>query len=175
MAASCTTDFPAHWISDAEHLPADGPAREAGLRDAAGTLDRVPGDGRGISQRDGFGSDGTGFGNEAGTLCVDRDNDGYSTCAGDCDDADDRVHPQQEGFFSQATRAGGFDFDCSELVERRYPDLVSCTRSEDGCEGDGWRDAVPDCGARARFVECRRSSYFRCATGDSSDRRQECR
>ncbi|RME53177.1 hypothetical protein D6783_02730 [Candidatus Woesearchaeota archaeon] len=61
--------------------------------------------------------------------CVDEDNDGTTTCARDCDDADPAIHP------GAAEQCNGVDDDCDGAVDETYDnDLDGYPRNDPACE-----------------------------------------
>ena len=58
----------------------------------------------------------------------DRDNDGWTTCAGDCDDDDPSINP------AQVERPNGRDDDCNDLVDDKTPAYDN--------DGDGYCEAA---------------------------------
>ncbi len=90
----------------------------------------------------------------------DEDGEKAMACGGeDCDDHDDRVYPEQPLFFGEASSNSdvGFDYNCSGGAERE-PELnaiLSCGKLlQLGCEGEGFKDQKPACGATGTWGEC---------------------
>lgn len=65
---------------------------------------QVGGDNSGSSGEDSSGS-------SYGSPCFDYDNDGYTTCAGDCNDSDPNVHPGAKDI------CDGYDNDCDGMYD----------------------------------------------------------
>jgi hypothetical protein len=113
--------------------------------------------------------------------CPDSDGDGWSGCAGDCDDGNSLVHPGQKLYFAKPTAKVGFDYDCDGHAELQLPAKAACTAAVGGCSGEGWEQQVPACGKQAKWVVCL-SSYKKgilvCKEEDEDDaasRTQACR
>jgi hypothetical protein len=80
---------------------------------------------------------------------------GYVGSSDDCDDADPKAHPGQQGFFPNPTSGSGtFDYNCDGVEEPEHSDLAACTKAPGGCAGHGWSNKVPDCGKWAAWSEC---------------------
>jgi hypothetical protein len=95
----------------------------------------------------------------AGVCCTDKDIDGYTApCGGDCNDSNASVHPNQSGWFTAPVPiVGGFDYNCSGVPEKQYPDLVACVFvSGSTCTGEGWQGSVPACGQQGTFMSCKK-------------------
>ncbi len=96
---------------------------------------------------------------------ADLDGDGYiaESCGGTdtCDD-DERVHPEQEGYFETESACGGYDFNGDGFEEAQWTAAVECDSSPNGCETvvEGWSfpDIVPKCGTE---------HYWGCTTADN--------
>lgn len=78
----------------------------------------------------------------------------------DCFDGDNRVRPDQTGWFTKPSDRG-YDYDCSGADEQRYvkakvsPSAVCITLQLGSCTGTaGWVGDTPACGARAEYTEC---------------------
>ncbi|MEW6519829.1 MAG: S8 family serine peptidase [Thermodesulfobacteriota bacterium] len=74
------------------------------------------------------------------THCLDEDGDSWTTCAGDCDDADSAVYPGAE-----ETCADLLDNDCDNGIDEGCAD---CTDND----GDGWTTCDGDCDDTDRHV-----------------------
>jgi hypothetical protein len=91
----------------------------------------------------------------------DCDGDTYlvkgGSCGGDdCDDADDRAHPNQGEFYDTPSKGvGGFDFDCNGTPLPKFH-IVNCGVGLLVCpaNGDGYENPVPGCGVEAMYVKC---------------------
>jgi hypothetical protein len=115
---------------------------------------------------------GCGAGCQDGACCTDADHDGSTTCAGDCNDGDVRVHPGQTGYFPSPS-GGSFDFNCDGEAEPRYPDLVDCAGGSGGCAGSGWSGQVPACGAQGMYATCKKQGQN--CVPEGAPRAQSCR
>lgn len=86
----------------------------------------------------------------------DQDKDGFLAfgCDGglDCDDLDDRAHPDAGFVSALPTLATKGDWNCNGIIEKRYPVNVDCTKA--GACGAGFKDDPP-CGAIGSFVTCK--------------------
>lgn len=117
-----------------------------------------------------------------GASCVDFDNDDYLSedspleCEQiepfvgkdrDCDDGDVQTHPDQATYFTQErANDGGWDYDCSGMVETRY--VTSC--DEVSCPGNWLAVAAgePGCGDPGNIMQC--PAITGCATpSDTGD------
>lgn len=88
-------------------------------------------------------------------FCPDLDGDGESACAGDCHDGDKRVSAKQSAFFDvpyAGSSGASFDYNCSGKAEPRYPSLGSCGTPPSCKMTEGWKDAVPTCGATGNLI-----------------------
>lgn len=74
------------------------------------------------------------------THCLDEDGDGWSTCAGDCDDGSDRVNPG-----AAETCADLLDNNCDGSIDEG---CVECTDND----GDGWTTCDGDCDDADRHI-----------------------
>jgi hypothetical protein len=80
---------------------------------------------------------------------------GFVTSGDDCCDSDNRAFPGQlQGDVTASTCSElGFDFDCDGTEEIGWPHLQSGTCCADD-EQEGWKDAIPECGASGQFTRC---------------------
>ncbi len=110
-----------------------------------------------------YDGDGDGWGIAEDSRCLCAEGDGVVTghttpLDGDCCDADERVNPEQGGWFAGADACGSFDYDCSTQAEREHPSAGACTCPEGLCalggctHVAGWVGAVPACGQSQSFV-----------------------
>ncbi len=119
-------------------------------------------------------ADGDGFGDDGTTMRGCDEPSGYVGRGGDCDDSDNRVHPDQTGFFSSPATGGGYDFDCDGAQTREF------TRAAGSCEltcpssASGWSGAVPSCGAEGTYRPCSFGGGGGCSNTPMS-RLQTCR
>lgn len=120
---------------------------------------------------------------DATLLFVDADNDAYGdvnapvqACSAeprmvadssDCNDADDRVRPNQRLFFAAADSRGSFDYDCNGSEQSETTAVVG------DCGSSGWGGDVPACGAEGIWV----SLYLapRSCSSNTTTRQQLCR
>ncbi|MEZ4373789.1 MAG: hypothetical protein R3B07_23410 [Polyangiaceae bacterium] len=97
---------------------------------------------------------------------IDADGDGYSpeNCkaggahsgkGNDCNDADGRAFPGQTAWFSSQAVGGGWDYNCSTVVEKKLPNSKGS-----GCTG--WVGSVPACGANATYDSSGASPFGGC-------------
>jgi len=102
---------------------------------------------------------------------------GYVETGGDCNDADDDAHPQQQSFFYAPTKVlKDYDYNCDGTEEQQFPDKVNCVKSSGGCSGDGWgSNKVPDCGNWASWITCQNTPYGSSCTQITSFKVQYCR
>ncbi len=105
----------------------------------------------------------------------------------DCDPVDPRAHPgPTEGYATERSSVGGFDFDCDGRVEPSLPIIGECVSDGTGlCLGDsmGMTTRQP-CGERATFIVCgsitdsggrRCQEMYRCSAASScSENRVRC-
>ncbi len=106
-------------------------------------------------------------------ICADADGDGYTSCAGDCDDWNDEIHPgatevcdgldnncdgyRDEGFADYDNDGAAYCVDCDDTDPARYPGaLEACDGIDNDCDGivpatesdadnDGYRICDGDC------------------------------
>jgi len=135
-----------------------------------GNADRHPG----ADERcDGVDDDCDGFTDEGvrTRFYRDRDSDGFGTplefsdacdppagfvrAAGDCDDENRDVRPDQPNFFPMPAGPAGFDYDCDGRETPQETTVVgdcsACTTLVSGWSGT----AVPGCGETGTWLECR--------------------
>ncbi|MDB4938293.1 MAG: hypothetical protein JWP87_5265 [Labilithrix sp.] len=122
------------------------------------------------------GADGDG---EAGDPC-DRDNDHYRSgeggCGGaDCDDDDNRAHPEAGFRADPATTTTNGDWNCDTHADPMYPVNVSCGVPALGaCAGVEGFSGAPGCGAAGAYVTCKMNGLS-CIVGSTVQRVQRCR
>ena len=93
--------------------------------------------------------------------CVDQDLDGWTTCQGDCDDADPKVFPGQTSFFTVQSVGGTFDYNCDGKVELKLATAFGgCAGLAPSCTGSvaGWTASPPPCGVTASWTFCQGST-----------------
>jgi hypothetical protein len=99
---------------------------------------------------------------------IDRDSDGYGDVGGgiewcappegfvenhdDCYDANNQAFPGQTAFFTTDRGDGSFDYDCDMVETPQWTPETSCDFG--WCDGEGWSDGVPACGASANWRRC---------------------
>jgi hypothetical protein len=80
---------------------------------------------------------------------------GFVPAAGDCDDANGDVRPDQLGYFEAAGGPAGFDYDCDGWETRLFDTVVGdcgdCTTSISGWAGE----VAPGCGETGIWLTCR--------------------
>jgi len=81
------------------------------------------------------------------TVGQDTDGDGFMAEVNDCDDTNNMVNPGQTGYFT-APYAAGFDYNCNNTIEKKYPDLGATSPV---CVV-GWENIVPDCGQPGTYI-----------------------
>lgn len=81
------------------------------------------------------------------TVGHDADGDSYLAEIDDCDDANPVVNPGQTGYFTTPYSAG-FDYDCSTVEEKQYPDLGALMAP---CFV-GWDTVVAQCGSSGTYI-----------------------
>lgn len=141
----------------------------------------APNGGGGSGGEGGDGGITTTEGGGGGNSCVDSDGDDYLSMAApveceaippfvgkdrDCDDDDVQTHPGQATFFTEERSNGGWDYDCSTVIETEY--VTSC--GEVTCPGDWLTVAAgePGCGDPGNVMQC--PALTGCATpSDSGD------
>ena len=110
----------------------------------------------------GGGATSTGGQNGGCPIPCDCDRDGYISEAGscngdDCDDNDDRVHPEQIEYFGERSDnvAVGFDFNCDGM-HTQDPSLarvIGCLLTL--CDmGEGYIGSLPACGESGQWGQC---------------------
>lgn len=110
--------------------------------------------------------------------CPDSDGDGWTSCAGDCDDSNPSVHPGQTLFFTTPAASGSFDYDCDGDAELQLAAKVACTAAGGSCSGAGWEQQVPACGALASWAFCfsaTKKGVAVCTPKHSTTKKQACR
>lgn len=114
--------------SDGTKAPETGEAMQADETDRPGTADTVPG-------------------SDTDTGAPDRDDDGYTVDAGDCDDEDPTAYPGAEEVCDAR------DNDCDGLVDDEDPDLP--VQGYEDTDGDGYAGAeTRSCDAEAVSTDC---------------------
>lgn len=111
----------------------------------------------------------------------DCDGDTYlvkgGSCGGDdCDDADDRAHPNQNDFYDVPSKGvGGYDFDCNGTPLPKFH-VVNCGVGLLACpaDGDGYENPVPSCGVEAMYVKCVMSGAI-CVKQNTSPLKMPCK
>ncbi|MFQ5490713.1 MAG: putative metal-binding motif-containing protein [Phycisphaerae bacterium] len=125
---------------------ADEPCNDTGLEDWSGA------DGLG----DGFGSDNDGDmlydGNDPDCpTCVDLDTDGFTDCAGDCDDNNNTVYP------GAPELCDGLDNDCNNLIDDGLGTTTcgvgECVNTVDNCVGGVPQVCDPFLGSTAEVCD----------------------
>jgi hypothetical protein len=105
--------------------------------------------------------DGDGYGTPLDSVCAAAAPPGYADNALDCCDADDRINPGQESYFTSGYVCGGsplvrFDYNCNGGDELQYTGQGRCDGHGRDCTSAavaGWEGAaVPACGASAPFL-----------------------
>ena len=94
---------------------------------------------------------------DGGDPC-DLDRDGFramsAECGGtDCCDFDGRAFPGEQSFFTTADACGSFDYDCNGVDDPEFV-KVNCVLAVLACNGSGFDQAPPACGASATFDTC---------------------
>lgn len=107
----------------------------------------------------------------------DRDRDGFrdksDACGGDdCDDDDDRAHPDAGFTSTPATTTTNGDFDCDGVVTRQFKENVSCALLGD-CTLQGF-SGNPPCGVASEYIQCK-GTNLNCSIGTSEIRTQGCK
>ncbi len=106
--------------------------------------------------------DGDGVGIAQNWVLVCEITEGLSATGNDCDDADERVFPGQNNYFTQASTRVGFDYNCDGVLTRS--DTRSGYCSSNGCSGSfGWTGSVPSCGHSGSAVFSIGGSYPNCS------------
>jgi hypothetical protein len=108
-----------------------------------------------------------------GCCNVDGDGDGFGACDGDCDDGDDRAHPNQTSFQTTARDDGSFDFNCDGVEQPRDTDEVTCRKVTGSCVGAGWLGTAPGCGQTGSRAGCVKDGGG-CSAVAAEDRVQAC-
>jgi hypothetical protein len=99
--------------------------------------------------------DGDGYGDDGAKTvqCLAPKNSAQR--GGDCNDANDKVHPGQQSYFTEPVSGGAsFDYNCDNKDERQYPSPQSCSLNAGTCSGDGWMVLAPACGKSGFFASC---------------------
>jgi hypothetical protein len=103
-------------------------------------------------------SDGDGYGTEGTQREGCSAPDGFVDRSGDCDDTDERAHPDQTSYFATERNRGGFDFNCDGNIEAAQVEVSSgecmyigaCARFSSRCvpgpDAPGWSGSIPNCG-----------------------------
>lgn len=105
----------------------------------------------------------------------DRDNDGFIAVAcdgGDCDDDDDRVHPDAS-FVPGARDGGSGDFNCDTVVSKQFETNVTCAVLLGTCNRSGFK-VDPPCGTAGEFITCGGSAPS-CSIVMTEQKTQGCR
>ena len=108
-------------------------------------------------------ADGDGFGDPSDSICVCSTTpvEGYVLNNEDCCDTDASTNPDTTTWFTAQNSCSSFDYNCDQIVEKRYETLGSCARKYVAPpigEGwtcvfqAGWEDSVPDCGVRSNYM-----------------------
>jgi hypothetical protein len=125
--------------------------------------------------------DNDGFGNEdlaARCLCA-ADGDFDATVGGDCADNDGLAFPGATGWYTFASGAGDYDYNCDGTSERKFVSQFECTALAVTCTHDqsGWTGAIPNCGGSGTWADdCKLTAIGGTCTGDDTyTRAQECR
>lgn len=100
-------------------------------------------------------ADGDGFGDPTQEVEDCTQPAGYVENGKDCDDLDQMAYPGQAWFFTQLTAGTQtYDFNCDGTEEKKFTQQVNCYKQGGVCLGDGWSDAVPECGKWAMWSTC---------------------
>lgn len=168
-------------LGGAAGMASGGLAGVAGAGNTGGSAGVAGGGGSGGASGGGSaGMSGAGGGTCKNPPC-DCDGDSYpatgATCNGnDCDDADDRAHPDQTEYFdTPSLGVGGYDFDCSGTPDPKFH-VVNCGIGLITCPnppGDGYANPVPGCGESAMFIVCVKSGAV-CVQQNTSPLKMPC-
>jgi hypothetical protein len=149
----CTTDFSAEDLDVDEDAPEDV---------QVDTHAEVP-----VDPETDAGEDPVEAEEPCGGPMDDCDGDGLAPLGGDCCDFDDRVHPGQDGWFSEPYYCPdeSWDYNCSYEIEYEQEDLQDGIDAAlpDGCEpynmstcnaAEGWMMGPVECGELEEYVDC---------------------
>jgi hypothetical protein len=146
---------------------ADGTGTECGLEtprdireacdgadnDCDGATDEAGADGCTVYYAD---ADGDGYGDPGARICSCRPDPAFPVTDGtDCCDIDGQAYPGQTGWFGPTNWCDSMDYDCSGVMEVRYPGtaLGSCVGAVTCDFAEGWSGGiVPGCGEVRRWV-----------------------
>jgi hypothetical protein len=117
---------------------------------------------------------------DAPPVC-DFDQDTYkakgATCGGnDCCDTDNKAHPNQASFFTQADACGSFDYNCNGTNDPEYPANLACGGTGlTGCTGgSAFIAADPGCGNSGLYGTCVANGILACQPGNEMTVTQGC-
>ncbi len=120
-------------------------------------------------------ADGDGYGNPSDSICVCDPTlvDGYVLNGNDCCDQDANAYPGATDWFTTPNGCGSFDYDCSDVVERQFPDIGACTPLEEPPSTcaltEGWSSIlVPRCGSKGVYIVSCRPYHNMCMPGTSN-------
>jgi hypothetical protein len=119
-------------------------------------------------------------GADAPPVC-DFDQDTYkakgATCGGnDCCDTDNKAHPGQTSYFTQADACGSFDYNCNGTNDPEFAANLKCGGTGAlGCTGgSAFLGSDPGCGGSALYGTCVGNGLLACQPGNEMTVTQGC-